>query len=68
VTSTSSEALEKQILCERRLVEELQSKQRALNSQLEDVIHREADLRAESTAFEKTITILKHELKEVNLI
>lgn len=65
MNSTSSEALEQQLLCEHRLVEELKAKNQGLNIQLDEVIRREAELRIESTSFEKTITILKHELKEV---
>jgi chromosome segregation ATPase len=63
--SAVSEALEQQLLQERRLAEELQTKQRAITAQLEELRQRETEARAEVTNFEKTVTILKHDLKEV---
>lgn len=59
--------LEGQLEFERRQVETLETQQRTLLSQLEAVTQRETELQEEVTLLEKNLTILKHDLKEVNL-
>lgn len=74
VTPASSKAasaqqvnqLEGQLERERRQVETLETKHRTLLSQLEVVTSHETQLREEVTMLEKNLTILKHDLKEVN--
>ncbi|KAL1123816.1 hypothetical protein AAG570_001587 [Ranatra chinensis] len=57
-------ALEKELEKEKKVVEELESKQRALSAQLELAVHTETELRQDISGLEKTLAILKHELKE----
>lgn len=49
---------------ERRQVESLEERQKELVAQLEAVTRREAEFREETTRLEKTLTMLKHDLKE----
>ncbi|CAB3381685.1 Hypothetical predicted protein [Cloeon dipterum] len=62
--SASSELLEQQLVNEKHLQEELRAKQKSLRAKLDEMERREAELRAEVTGFEKSITLLRHELKE----
>lgn len=52
---------------ERRMVEELEAKQRTLVARLDSITKREAELREEANALEKSLTIIKHDLKEVGI-
>ncbi|KAF4532249.1 hypothetical protein B566_EDAN004335 [Ephemera danica] len=65
MNSATSDALEQQLTHERRSFEELQTKHRTIVAQLEELRQREAEARAEATEFEKTVTILRHDLKEL---
>ncbi|XP_034235222.1 rho-associated protein kinase 2 isoform X1 [Thrips palmi] len=56
--------LEAELETERRLVEGLEAKQRTLVARLDSVTKREAELREEANALEKSLTIIKHDLKE----
>lgn len=57
-------ALQTELQKERRVVEQLEAKKRLLVSQLDASSQREADLRSDISALEKTLAILKHDLKE----
>jgi len=57
--------LEASLENERRLVENLESKHQALLSRIDAMTHHEMELREEAHALEKTLTLLKHDLKEV---
>ena len=57
--------LEAELETERRLVEGMEAKHRTLMARLEAVTKREAELREEANSLEKSLTILKHDLKEV---
>lgn len=60
--------LEAELETERRLVEGMEAKQRTLMARLEAVTKREAELREEANSLEKSLTILKHDLKEVSTL
>lgn len=57
-------ALERELEKERKNVEILEGRQKNLISQLEISNHRETELRQEISALEKSLALLKHELKE----
>lgn len=57
-------ALQTELEKERLHVENLEAKQHCLLSQLEISTHRENELRSDISALEKSVAILKHELKE----
>lgn len=52
---------------ERRQVESLEERQKELMAQLEALSRREVEFREETTRLEKTLTMLKHDLKEVTV-
>lgn len=52
---------------EKKAREKAEAKAKGLNETIEAHARREAELRQENTALEKSITLLKHELKEVNI-
>jgi len=58
--------LEQQLVNEKHAQEELKAKQKSLRAKLDEIEKRESDLRAEVTNFERTVTILKHDLKEAH--
>lgn len=64
--SSSSEVLEQQLVNEKHAQDELRAKQKSLRAKLEEVEKRESELRAEVTNFERSVTILKHDLKEAH--
>jgi len=64
--SSSSEVLEQQLVNEKHTQDELRAKQKLLRGKLDEVEKRESELRAEVTNFERTVTILKHDLKEAH--
>lgn len=49
---------------EKNCVESLETKQRILIAQLDNLAHRENELREENSKYEKELTILKHSFKE----
>lgn len=57
--------LEADLELERRQVESLEAKQRTLLARLDSATKREAELREEANGLEKSLTLLKHDLKEV---
>ncbi|XP_014286972.1 rho-associated protein kinase 1 isoform X1 [Halyomorpha halys] len=61
---TDISALQSELEKERLHVENLEAKQHCLLSQLEISTHRESELRSDISALEKSVAILKHELKE----
>ncbi|KAK4879725.1 hypothetical protein RN001_007871 [Aquatica leii] len=57
--------LEKLLEQERNNLETLETKQRILIAQLDNLAQRETDLRDEASKYEKELTILKHNFKEI---
>lgn len=57
--------LEKLLEQERSNIETLESKQRILIAQLDNLAQRETDIRDEASKYEKELTILKHSYKEI---
>lgn len=51
-----------------RHVEELLQKQRLLTNQLDEMVLRERSITEETTNLEKSLAILKHDLKEVTIL
>ncbi|XP_014259606.1 rho-associated protein kinase 2 isoform X2 [Cimex lectularius] len=64
VDTTDPSALEVELEKERKLKEAIELRQNSLISQLELSTQREVELRQEMTALEKSLAILKHDLKE----
>lgn len=58
--------LEEQLRAEQLTVEDLESKQRILIAQLESVAQRESDIRQDCSKYEKELTLLKHNYKEIS--
>lgn len=54
------------MISEKNVQDELRAKQKSLRAKLEEVEKHESELRAEVTNFERTVTILKHDLKEAH--